>query len=103
MQGLRLTAACVLVLCAVGASSAAARVPEAERDDALEVAQARWEPACVDEPEIRFDRLRSDTLGLARWRGMWDIPTEEREDCRIVLNSGRSWDWRRLCTTVVHE
>jgi hypothetical protein len=40
---------------------------------------------------------------MARWDGMWDVPSRERDGCRIVLNSRRSWDWARLCTTVVHE
>ena len=47
--------------------------------------------------------MSADTLGEARWDGMWDIPADEREGCRVVLNSARSWNWDMLCTTVVHE
>jgi hypothetical protein len=103
MQGSRSFVASALSLLAIGPVAASAAVPDAERDDALEVAARRWGPVCTEDPVVRFRRMESDTLGIARWQGMWDIPSEKREDCRILLNSAREWDWPRLCTTVVHE
>lgn len=87
----------------LGAASAAAAIPRAELQDAQAVAADRFGEPCSDPISVRFHVLRHDTLGMARWRGMWDIPPAEREDCTVLLNSRKSWNWRTLCTTVVHE
>ena len=67
------------------------------------VAAAKWGGTCTGPVTVRFHTLRSDTLGMARWAGMWDVPPDERDDCQIWLNSRKKWDWDKLCTTVVHE
>ena len=86
-----------------GGATATAGVPEREREDARAIAVRVWGEPCTGRVQIRFQRLRHDTLGMARWKGMWDIPSRQRERCTVLLNSRRSWDWRRLCTTIVHE
>jgi len=88
---------------ALTAATAQARVPRAELHDALAVAAQKWGAVCTAPPTAHLRGLRSDTLGMATWDGMWDVPSDERDGCRILLNSHKGWDWDRLCTTVVHE
>ena len=65
-------------------------------------------PPCASQPcagsvAVRFWRLRSDTLGVAEWDGMWAVPADERRGCKVILNSRKAWPWTTLCTTIVHE
>jgi Matrixin len=95
-----------LVAAFVFFASAPAAVAEpgyGEAREALHIAIDKWGSTCTERPQVRFRTLRSDTLGMARWQGMWDIPPREREDCEILLNSRKDWTWLKLCTTVVHE
>lgn len=84
-------------------ATAMADVPKREFEDARAIAVRTLGEPCAERARIRFWRLRRDTLGVARWDGMWDIPAEQREGCMVVLNSRRSYTWRVLCTTIVHE
>lgn len=101
-RGLALTVAIVLTALG-GGSSALASAATQEAHDAQTVAEGVFGSPCSGPITVRFHPLRSDTLGMARWDGMWDVPPAEREGCTVLLNSRKTWDWRKLCTTVVHE
>jgi hypothetical protein len=92
-----------LFLSTTGAPAALAEPGSGDAREALHVAIDKWGSTCTETPRVRFRALRSDTLGMAHWQGMWDIPPDEREDCEIWLNSRKDWTWLKLCTTVVHE
>ncbi len=103
MAGRGVIAAAVVCATLLVAGSADAGVPHAEVHDAQAIAARAMHQPCSGSVRVRFWRLRSDTLGVAKWDGMWDIPSDQRTGCEVVLNSRKAWPWTTLCTTVVHE
>ena len=96
-------AAIAVAAALIGTTPVEAGVSKGELRDARAIAVGVWGEPCAERARIRFQALRSDTLGMARWDGMWDIPPGERTGCRVLLNTRRTYTWRVLCTTIVHE
>jgi hypothetical protein len=93
----------VLVIAALSAPAARAEVSRRQIREAKEVAAKLTRDPCAGEVAVRSWRLRRDTLAIARWDGMWDVPSDERTGCEVILNRRKSWTYAKLCTALVHE
>jgi hypothetical protein len=74
---------------------------------ASELAAAHWGATpCHGRVTISWARLGVAVNGASDWAFEGTDPygdAAENSDCSIRLSSDADWDWRKLCTVVVHE